>query len=64
MFKNLNKSVVFKKFNNFDNVMRQRSKVACVIGQVMIYNTIKYSSPCQFTVLIRHSREHESPQPL
>ena len=41
--------------------MRQRSKVACVVGQVMIYNTIKYGSPSQSTVQIHHSIEHESP---
>ena len=35
MFKKLNKSVVFKKIFNFENIMGQRY-VACVVGQVMI----------------------------
>ena len=52
------------EMNVNDNVMHQRSKVACVIGQVIIYNTIKYGSPSQSTVQIRHSRERETPLPL
>ena len=39
--------------------MHQRTKVACVIGQVMIYNIFKYGSSSQSTVQIRHSKEHE-----
>ena len=67
MFKKVNKSVVFliTLVFNVDNVMRrQRTKSACVIGQVMIYNTIEYDYSSQSTVQIRHSREPESSQSL
>ena len=64
MFEKLTKSVVFKQLYNFDGVMRQRSKIACAIGKMMNYNTIKYGYPSQSTVQICHSRWHESLQPL
>ena len=48
----------------YDAGMDQRSKVACGICQLVIYNMVKYTSSSDTAVQMRHRRERETPFPL
>ena len=46
-----------------DAALGTRTKIACTLSQLLIYNTVKYASSSDNTV-IRHSKERETPFPL
>jgi len=46
-----------------DAALGTRAKIACTLSQLLIFNTVKYASSSDNTV-IRHSKERETPFPL